>query len=576
MTQERTDLGRCLEGLERVADAAERLGLDAGAARATLAASRTRLGFPGTAFVLALAGGTGAGKSSLLNALAGEEVSPAGATRPVTDEPVAWVPADAAAELRPLLDWVGVERVVSHDDARFGELCLLDLPDYDSVEPRHRATVDQLLPRVDAVCWVLDPEKYGDRVLHEDYLRPLAHHADRAVFVVNRRDVIGGPEQVAALVADLRRRLAADGIDGRPVFVVAADPPEADRSTGSRPIGGPPWGPPNPPGPRGSPDPSVHGELEQLRSWLSERMQAKAVVAERVAADCAAAGAALARQAGLEGPAAARPLVGEDARRTAGERAVAAARSAVDVEGVRRACQRRTVAEARAAGAGPLGRLLALVARARGGGERGPASARSIDPVAYARGWRGRSTLSRTVNPVHDLLRRAAVAAPPALRAKVMALATPDRLEERLTGAIDGAVARASVDHARPPRSWLWPLVGVLQTVTALAVVAGLLWYLTLYLAGRAQADLPDLPTWRGVPVPLLLLLGGVVAGWLLARLLAASARRAGRRWADRLTGGLDRAVAREVEATITEPLAELEEARSELLVRLSDLRAAC
>jgi hypothetical protein len=74
----------------------------------------------------------------------------------------------------------------------------------------------------------------------------------------------------------------------------------------------------------------------------------------------------------------------------------------------------------------------------------------------------------------------------------------------------------------------------------------------------------------------LLLLLGGVVAGWLLARLLAASARRAGRRWADRLTGDLDRVVAREVEATITEPLAELEEARSELLVRLSDLRAAC
>jgi energy-coupling factor transporter ATP-binding protein EcfA2 len=544
----RTDLGRCLQGLERVAEAAERLGLDAGAARATLTASRTRLGFPGTAFVLALAGGTGAGKSSLLNALAGAEVSPAGATRPVTDEPVAWVPADAAPELRPLLDWVGVAKVVSHDDARFGELCLLDLPDYDSVERRHRATVDELLPRVDAVCWVLDPEKYNDRVLHEDYLRPLAHQADRAVFVVNRRDVIGGPEQVAALTADLRRRLAADGIGDRPVFVVAADPPDG--------------------GPR--------GELEELRAWLSQRMQAKAVVTGRIAADCRAAGSELARRAGLDGPAAARPLVGEDTRRAAGERAVAAARSAVDVDGVRRACQRRTRAEARAAGAGPLGRLLAWLARARGGGERGPASARSIDPVAYARGWRARSTLSRTVNPVHGLLRAAAVAAPPALRARVMALAAPDRLEERLAEAIDGAVARASVDHASPPRSWLWPLIGVLQTVATLAAAAGALWYLTLYLAGRAQADLPDLPAFRGVPAPLLLLVGGVVGGWLLARLLAASARRAGRRWADRLTGGLDRAVTREVEAAMTRPLAELESARSELLVRLADLRAAC
>jgi 50S ribosome-binding GTPase len=543
------DLGRCLEGLERVAEAAERLGLDAAAPRATLAAARTRLGFPGTAFVLALAGGTGAGKSSLLNALAGEEVSPPGPTRPVTEEPVAWVPADAAAELRPLLGWVGVEKVVSHDDARFAELCLLDLPDYDSVERHHRATVDQVLPKVDAVCWVLDPEKYNDRVLHEDYLRPLAHHADRQLFVVNRRDVIGGPEQEAALAADLRRTLAADGISGRPLFLVSADPPDRDAG---------------------------HGELDALRAWLSERLQAKAVVAERVAADCAAAGAEVARRAGLDGPDAGRPLVGEDASRAARERAVAAARSAVDVEGVRRACRRRTVAEARAAGAGPHGRLLALLARVRGGGEAGPASARSIDPVAYARGWRGRSTLSRTVNPVHDLLRRAAVAAPPALRTEVMALARPDRLEERLAGAIDDAVARASVENDRPPRSRLWPLIGVLQTLATGAAAAGVLWYLTLLLAGWARADLPDTPTWRDVPVPLLLLGGGVVVGWLLARLLAASARRAGRRWADRLTGGLDHAVAREVETTMTEPLADLESARSELLVRLSDLRAAC
>jgi energy-coupling factor transporter ATP-binding protein EcfA2 len=135
-----------------VAAAAERLGLDAAAARATLADARSRLGFPGSAFVLALAGGTGAGKSSLLNALAGKEISPAGPLRPVTTEPVAWVPADAAGELGPLLRWVGVRRVVGHHDARFADLCLLDLPDYDSVERSHRATVDQLLPRVDAVC----------------------------------------------------------------------------------------------------------------------------------------------------------------------------------------------------------------------------------------------------------------------------------------------------------------------------------------------------------------------------------------------------------------------------------------
>jgi 50S ribosome-binding GTPase len=542
------DLGACLVALERVADAADRLGLDAEPARASLAAARARLGFPGTAFVLALAGGTGAGKSSLLNALAGEEVSRPGPVRPVTAEPVAWVPDDAAAELRPLLRWVGVDRVKTHHDDRFGDLCLLDLPDYDSVERRHRATVDQVLPKVDAVCWVLDPEKYNDRVLHEDYLRPLAHHADRAVFVVNRRDVIAGPDAAAELTADLRRSLATDGITGRPVFVVAAAPADG----------------------------SGHGELEDLRGWLSERMEAKAVVTERVAADCLAAGEALGRAGGLAGPDAGRPLVGDAAARAAHQRALHAARAAVDVEGVRRACQRRARAEARARGAGPFGRLQAGVSRLRGGGERGPASDRSVDPAAYARGWRSRASLSRTVNPVNDLVRQAATAAPPALRPRVMALARPDRLEERLGDAIDQAVAQAAVEHAEPPRSLLWPLVGLLQVVATGALVAGLLWYLTLYLAGQARADLPDLPTVRDVPLPLLLVVGGAAAAFLLSRLLAASARRTGRRWADRLVGELDLAVGRELERAIGEPLGGLEAARAELLVRLSDLRAAC
>jgi energy-coupling factor transporter ATP-binding protein EcfA2 len=541
------DVGRCLAGLERVAEAAERLGLDASGARQAVESARTRLGFPGTAFVLALAGGTGAGKSSLLNALAGAEVSRPGPVRPVTAEPVAWAPADAAGELGPLLRWVGVERVVSHHDPAFADLCLLDLPDYDSVERAHRARVDEVLPRVDAVCWVLDPEKYNDRVLHEDYLRPLAHHAERAVFVVNRRDVIGGPEAVAELVADVRRTLAADGIAGRPVFAVSALPPDGAGT----------------------------GELDALRAWLSGRMQAKSIVADRVAADCAAAGAEIARRAGLEGEGANRPLVDERTRAAAREQAVAAARAAVDVAGVRRACQRRTRAEAQASGAGPVGRALGGIARLRGGREAAAVSARSIDPVAYARGWRGRASLSRTVNPVHDLLRRAAVAAPPALRADVMALARPDRLEERLGDAIDGAVTRAGVEHARPPRSWLWPLIGGLQTLATAALLAGVLWYATLYLAGRAQADLPDLPTYGDVPVPLLLVVGGLVGGWLLARLLSASARRQGRRWADRFTRDLDRAVSREVDRAMSAPLAELEAARSDLLVRLADLRQA-
>ena len=125
------DVGACLAELDAVADAAEALGLDATEARAVGQRARRRLGFPGTAFVLALAGGTGSGKSSLLNALAGREVSRTGPLRPVTGEPVAWVPADQAQELGALLEWIGVGRVVTHTDARIADLCLVELPDYD-------------------------------------------------------------------------------------------------------------------------------------------------------------------------------------------------------------------------------------------------------------------------------------------------------------------------------------------------------------------------------------------------------------------------------------------------------------
>ena len=71
-------------------------------------------------------------------------------------------------------------------------------------------------------------------------------------------------------------------------------------------------------------------------------------------------------------------------------------------------------------------------------------------------------------------------------------------------------------------------------------------------------------------------MIGNLLAGWLLSRLLSASARRAGHRWADRLTGDLDTTVAHESTPPCPNPLAELEAARSELLVRLSDLRDSC
>ena len=189
-------------------------------------AARRRVGYLGDTVLVALAGGTGSGKSSLLNALAGEEVSPPGAMRPTTADPIAWIPSNPEPGLTRLLDDLGI-------DTRIGQqlhpwLAVLDLPDLDSVVVDHRLRVERLLPLVDSVVWVLDPEKYQDARLHRDHLTPLARHADRFVFALNQIDRVGAGD-VGVLAADLRRSLQADGIEDPVVVLTAGDPPDGLR-----------------------------------------------------------------------------------------------------------------------------------------------------------------------------------------------------------------------------------------------------------------------------------------------------------------------------------------------------------
>ena len=109
------------------------------------------------------------------------------AIRPTTDKPVAWVSSANRSELEPLLEWLKVDRTVAHDGEALADVAILDLPDVDSVRAEHRAMVDALLPRIDAVTWIVDPEKYDDAAVHA-YWRTLAPHADRLRFVLNKAD----------------------------------------------------------------------------------------------------------------------------------------------------------------------------------------------------------------------------------------------------------------------------------------------------------------------------------------------------------------------------------------------------
>ena len=177
--------------------------------------------------VVALAGGTGSGKSSLFNALAGANFSPAGVMRPTTKHSHACVWGMEGAA--PLLDWLSVQRrhryarasALDEGEASLTGLLLLDLPDHDSVVTGSAAMVDRLVKLVDMLVWVLDPLKYADAAVHRRYLVPLAGHAAVTMVVLNQVDTLS-PDQAADCEADLRRLLDAEGLTETSVQVTSA------------------------------------------------------------------------------------------------------------------------------------------------------------------------------------------------------------------------------------------------------------------------------------------------------------------------------------------------------------------
>jgi putative protein kinase ArgK-like GTPase of G3E family len=177
--------------------------------------------------VVALAGGTGSGKSSLFNQLATADLSAVGVTRPVTRNPHACV--WGAEGSGPLLEWLGVPRrfrytrgsALDRGESSLNGLVLLDLPDHDSVATGKAGQVDKLVGMADLVVWVLDPQKYADAAVHRRYLLPLAGHADVITIVLNQSDLLS-PGEVEDCVADLRRLLDSEGLHDVPVLVTSA------------------------------------------------------------------------------------------------------------------------------------------------------------------------------------------------------------------------------------------------------------------------------------------------------------------------------------------------------------------
>jgi GTP-binding protein EngB required for normal cell division len=226
-------------------------------AEALLRRSGERMRMSASHTVVALAGGTGSGKSSLFNALAGANFSPAGVTRPTTKHSHACVWGMEGAA--PLLDWLGVQRrhryarasALDDGEASLTGMLLLDLPDHDSVVTGSAALVDRLVKMADMLVWVLDPLKYADASVHRRYLVPLAGHASVTTVVLNQVDTLS-PDQADDCRSDLRRLLDTEGLTETHVLVTSAT-----AGTG----------------------------LDELRRALARAVAVRQAAAERIAAD---------------------------------------------------------------------------------------------------------------------------------------------------------------------------------------------------------------------------------------------------------------------------------------------------
>lgn len=445
--------------------------LDEAAARRKLSGRHT---------VVAIAGATGSGKSQLFNALAGVAISDTGVRRPTTASPIACSWSDGAA---PLIDRLGIpgrlrRRPLNNPESeeQLRGLVLIDLPDHDSAAVQHRAQVDRILKLVDAVIWVVDPEKYADAVLHERYLRPMAGHAEVMFVVLNQVDRLPG-EAADQVLDDLRRLLDEDGValgeHGEPGATVLA----LSALTGDG--------------------------LAELREALGEFVAERGAAARRVSADVDAAAAELrpvyaaGRRVGLS----------EEAR----EEFAARLADAVGATAAGEAAERAWLRNANRACGTPWLRLWRWYER-RGTAPTGRHAARDqTDEEATAR--------QRVEQAVRTVADRASAGLPAPWAQAVREAAV--RGAQGLPEALDELAERAGGPSGRPPRPGWWPAAVLVQAAMTLLQIAGGLW-LVGQIAGVMAPNL-------GVAV--LLMVCGIVGGPLVEWGCRMAARGPARRY---------------------------------------------
>ena len=532
--------------------------------------------------VIGFFGATGSGKSTLFNAIAGQNIALSAPTRPTTSTVQAAIwEAEGSEEL---LDWLGIDkRVYPQTQAlaaegeategnkatggaaapnavtepapglfnrirravggrgemrtRTGGLILLDMPDFDSVTTTNRDLAARMMRYVDVLVWVVDPQKYADAVIHRDFMVPLAASGAQALCVLNQADKLA-PAEVPAVLASLTRLLQAEGTEAH----LLAAPIAVSARTGEG--------------------------VDVLRDLLAQVAAAKSLSLQRTDAQLHATASQLRTYAGGEGTV----LAGAYALE-AEQKLVKACYASSQAEQV---LQAATASYRRAAGqrtgwiltrwmsrlkADPLRRLhlgqqdetKSASKAEKSAGMLGSDSENAPELVASSLPPLSAAQKAGMANAVRQYSKQMAarVEDPWKRSMKEAALSReaelPDLLERDMVR-IDYGLGRT-----RAP----WVIFNALQWIALLSALVGVGWLTLISGMAYLQIQLPPAPTPEGSPVPLptLLLLLGVLLGIASAgvgRLLTAMGSRY---YARKLRGRLQTGVEKAVQTCVVSPV---------------------
>ena len=530
--------------------------------------------------VIGFFGATGSGKSTLFNAIAGQNIALSAPTRPTTSTVQAAIwEAEGSEEL---LDWLGInKRVYPQTQAlaaegeategneaggnnksaggvaapnavtepapglfnrirravggrgemrtRTGGLILLDMPDFDSVTTTNRDLAARMMRYVDVLVWVVDPQKYADAVIHRDFMVPLAASGAQALCVLNQADKLA-PAEVPAVLASLTRLLQAEGTEAH----LLAAPIAVSARTGEG--------------------------IDVLRDLLAQVAAAKSLSLQRTDAQLHATASQLRTYAGGEGTV----LAGAYALE-AEQKLVKACYTSSQAEQVLEAA---TASYRRAAGqhtgwiltrwmsrlkADPLRRLhlgqqeetKSASKAEKSAGMLGSDSENAPELVASSLPPLSAAQKAGMANAVRQYSKQMAarIDEPWKRSMKEAALSREAELPELLER--DMVRIDYGLGRTRAP----WVIFNALQWIALLSALVGVGWLTLISGMAYLQIQLPPAPTPEGSPVPLptLLLLLGILLGIASAgvgRLLTAmGSRYYARKLRGRLQTGMEKAV---------------------------------